>query len=317
MTTIKKIEIKGFFGRGNFEWNLDPEVNILGGKNGSGKSSIFRCCYSLLSGSAIKDANFTSFSNLFSQVKLTFSNGWSLFWKSIPVKSNDSYLDYYQKLQEDSVRILDASGNERPFEDLKKEICVFYLNSFEQHLSQVRQYELEHQSMKSIDDPILLDLMIKDQINIRNSFISQTVGSLVGNPMNDSDDSLKQFGKHFLSYGVVFKALNHFFVEYDKPFSNDFVFKKKGKYIGIEGLSIGEKQILLLLLMVSNTKKSSCIFFMDEPDLSMHIDWKEILISELHELNPNMQIILSTHAPSVIMQWRDRVKEVGQLTKSA
>jgi predicted ATP-binding protein involved in virulence len=56
---------------------------------------------------------------------------------------------------------------------------------------------------------------------------------------------------------------------------------------------------------------------MDEPDLSMHIDWKEILISELHELNPNMQIILSTHAPSVIMQWRDRVKEVGQLTKSA
>ena len=29
MITIKKIEIKGYFGRGDFEWNLDPVVNIL------------------------------------------------------------------------------------------------------------------------------------------------------------------------------------------------------------------------------------------------------------------------------------------------
>ena len=315
MMTIKKIEIKGFFGRGDFEWNLDPEVNILGGKNGSGKSSIFRCCYALLSGTAIKEAKYDSFSSLFSEVQLTFSNDWSLLWKNVPATNSKSFLDYYQKLQEDSIQILDNRGTERQFEDLRKEIQIFYLNSFEQHLSQVRQYELEQQSAKSIDDPILLDLMIKDQINIRNSSISKMVGSLVGNPTNGSDDSLKQFGIHFLSYGVIFKALEHFFVEYDKPFSNDFAFKKKGKTVGVEGLSIGEKQILLLLLMVSNTNKSPCIFFMDEPDLSMHIDWKEILVKELHELNPNMQIILSTHAPSVITGWQDRVKEVDQLIK--
>ena len=39
MITIKKIEIKNYFGKGDFEWNLAPVVNILGGKNGSGKSS--------------------------------------------------------------------------------------------------------------------------------------------------------------------------------------------------------------------------------------------------------------------------------------
>ena len=48
MVTIKKIEIKDYFGKGNFEWNLDPVVNILGGKNGSGKSSLFKLCYTLL-----------------------------------------------------------------------------------------------------------------------------------------------------------------------------------------------------------------------------------------------------------------------------
>ena len=314
MTTIKKIEIKGFFGRGDFEWNLDSQVNILGGKNGSGKSSIFRCCYSLLSGMAIKKAEYISFSNLFSQVRLVLSNDWSLSWKKIPVTSNESFLDYYQKVQEDSIRILDNHGSERRFDDLKKEIQIVYLNSFEQRLSQVHQYELERQTARAIDDPILLDLMIKDQINIRNGSISQMVGSLV-NPTNKSDDSLKQFGAHFLSYGLIFRSLERFFVEYDRPFKNDFVFKKNGADIGVEGLSTGEKQILLLLLMVSNTNKSPCIFFMDEPDLSMHIDWKEILIKELHELNPKMQIILSTHAPSVITGWHDRVKEVDQLIK--
>jgi energy-coupling factor transporter ATP-binding protein EcfA2 len=315
MVTLKKIEIKDFFGRGNFEWNLDPEVNILGGKNGSGKSSIFRCCYSLLSGTAIKDAKYGSFSDFFSQVRLTFTNGWSLCWKKVPVTNSESFLDYYQKLQEDSIQILDDFGTERQIEDLEKEIQVFYLNSFEQHLSQLRQYELEQKSTRSIDDPIMLDLMIKDQINIRNSSISEVVGTLLGETTNGTNNSLKQFATHFLSYGVIFKSLEHFFEEYDKPFSNDFVFKKKGKNIGIEGLSTGEKQILLLLLMVSNTNKSPCIFFMDEPDLSMHIDWKEILVKELHELNPKMQIILSTHAPSVITGWQDRVKEVEQLVK--
>ena len=27
MITIKRIEIKGFFGKGNFEWELNPVVN--------------------------------------------------------------------------------------------------------------------------------------------------------------------------------------------------------------------------------------------------------------------------------------------------
>ena len=48
MITIKRIEIKGFFGKGNFEWELNPVVNILGGKNGSGKSTIFKICYAML-----------------------------------------------------------------------------------------------------------------------------------------------------------------------------------------------------------------------------------------------------------------------------
>ena len=56
MVTIKKIEIKDYFGRGNFEWNLDPVVNILGGKNGSGKSTLFKLCFTLLTNEKMNES---------------------------------------------------------------------------------------------------------------------------------------------------------------------------------------------------------------------------------------------------------------------
>ena len=37
---IKRIEIKGIWGRKNIAWNLRPDVNILSGINGIGKSTI-------------------------------------------------------------------------------------------------------------------------------------------------------------------------------------------------------------------------------------------------------------------------------------
>lgn len=116
------------------------------------------------------------------------------------------------------------------------------------------------------------------------------------------------------AYRQVYTSINHFLKGYNSPKSS-FDFIKNGEIIKYDQLSMGEKQILLLMLMVGNTKQKPCVFFMDEPDLSMHIDWKEILVKELHALNPNMQIILSTHAPSVITGWHDKVKEVSQLIK--
>ena len=127
------------------------------------------------------------------------------------------------------------------------------------------------------------------------------------------EDEVKR-SEYIETYKKTYLAINKFLSNYELPKST-FEFFKNGQAIRYEHLSMGEKQILLLILMVGNTKQQPCIFFMDEPDLSMHIDWKEILVTELHNLNPNMQIILSTHAPSVITGWHDKVKEVSQLVK--
>ena len=53
---------------------------------------------------------------------------------------------------------------------------------------------------------------------------------------------------------------------------------------------------------------------MDEPEVSLHVDWQQQLIDIILELNPNVQIILTTHSPAVIMDgWADCVTNVEDI----
>ena len=80
-------------------------------------------------------------------------------------------------------------------------------------------------------------------------------------------------------------------------------------------LSSGEKQILVILLTVLVEDNENYVLFMDEPEVSLHIDWQKRLIDLILELNPNVQIILTTHSPAVIMNgWMDKVTEVTDIT---
>ena len=312
MVTIKKIEIKDYFGRGNFEWNLDPVVNILGGKNGSGKSTLFKFCYILLTEQEIDDATDKKFSQFFQSAIITLSNGWILTWNS-----QNGFVDYGVRIGSNSTiyrvgatSLHDEEGNSHNLSDITELTRILLINSFEQQVEKAIQYEQKPKSL-SLVDPTILDLMIQDQIDLRNRIFSATMEGF----MDESVESIEGINKYKKIHNKVYNSLSHFMKDYEKKITSSFDFTKDGENISWQNLSMGEKQILLLLLTVSNTNQKPCIFFMDEPDLSMHIDWKEILVKELHELNPNMQIILSTHAPSVITGWMDRVEEVSHLIK--
>ena len=80
-------------------------------------------------------------------------------------------------------------------------------------------------------------------------------------------------------------------------------------------LSSGEKQMLVILLTVLVEDHQNYVLFMDEPEVSLHIEWQKRLIELILELNPNVQIILTTHSPAVIMSgWMDKVTEVSDIT---
>jgi len=53
---------------------------------------------------------------------------------------------------------------------------------------------------------------------------------------------------------------------------------------------------------------------MDEPEISLHVEWQHRLLELISDLNPTVQIILTTHSPAVIMSgWSDRVTDVEDI----
>lgn len=96
---------------------------------------------------------------------------------------------------------------------------------------------------------------------------------------------------------------------------NEIRFSQIGETLVPYQLSSGEKQILVIMLTVLVEDNQNYVLFMDEPEVSLHVDWQQQLIDLVLQLNPNVQIILTTHSPAVIMNgWIDKVTEVSDIT---
>ena len=96
---------------------------------------------------------------------------------------------------------------------------------------------------------------------------------------------------------------------------NEIRFTQIGETLLPYQLSSGEKQMLAILLTVLVEDDQPYVLFMDEPEVSLHIERQKQLIDLCLELNPNVQIILTTHSPAVVMNgWVDSVTEVSDIT---
>lgn len=87
----------------------------------------------------------------------------------------------------------------------------------------------------------------------------------------------------------------------------DLIIKRtteKKSTIKINQLSSGEKQLLILLTHAAfsfiNGNSRRNVFIIDEPELSLHIHWQEMLVPALMEHAPNNQFIFATHSPEII-----------------
>lgn len=80
-----------------------------------------------------------------------------------------------------------------------------------------------------------------------------------------------------------------------------------GRRTGLSALSSGERHVLTLLFSATHMGASDGVLLIDEPELSLHVDWQRIILSELMNQAGNRQIIACTHAPEVAGDHRDRM----------
>jgi ABC-type transport system involved in cytochrome c biogenesis ATPase subunit len=68
-------------------------------------------------------------------------------------------------------------------------------------------------------------------------------------------------------------------------------------------LSSGQAQVLALITAVRNAKEGSLIL-VDEPEISLHIDWQERLVEQLHAPLTGSRLIIATHSPDIVVNHR-------------
>jgi energy-coupling factor transporter ATP-binding protein EcfA2 len=77
-------------------------------------------------------------------------------------------------------------------------------------------------------------------------------------------------------------------------------------------LSSGEKQLLILFCNVIQESEKPAIFIIDEPELSLNVDWQRKLIGSLVKLSRgNVQFVFATHSLELLARHR---KNVARLT---
>ena len=183
----------------------------------------------------------------------------------------------------------------------------------------------EHK-MHTADDIAMLDAKLSTDLDLQLYNLQRKYLDYQVNVGNRIIETLQQGGDNAAERAQQLSApKKHFQDIVDDLFSetgktiirtaNEIRFLQIGETLYPYQLSSGEKQILTILLTVLVEDQKPHVLFMDEPEVSLHVEWQKRLIDLILELNPNVQIILSTHSPAVIMNgWIDAVTEVNEIT---
>ena len=79
--------------------------------------------------------------------------------------------------------------------------------------------------------------------------------------------------------------------------------------ISSDKLSSGEKQMLSFLSYNAFSEKT--IFFIDEPELSLHIDWQRLLLQTLLDQGTGNQFFIATHSPFIFSRYQHKEVLLG------
>lgn len=313
---IKCIDVSGLLGKSDIHWDLKPDINILGGANGSGKSTLLHAL-DIPFHMDSKEYNgihchayFESFVlELYSGIKYHVKRLATTSQKELDLSINNGMEQKVVKTHQDiSLSVETLSPNKNKGDFVKPSHCI-YINTSDIAYRTINNL-LEFSQQVKRPGSTMLDLLIEHALNERNKLFSQ----MVYNAMNKEDN--KELSRLQNLFGRFDKVVSEFMPTYQllNPSSLQFsIADEDNNGILYHDLSTGEKQVLYILLKVTNTLGEPTLLFLDEPDLGMHIDWKKILLKRLLKINPNMQIIAATHSPSLIDNMFDNVREISQL----
>lgn len=174
---------------------------------------------------------------------------------------------FFKKMNKLTIGIKEAGKNKKEFNKEQVELIINsnQIRRIEKLLSLISDY---NEKIKKIFEPI------KNYENAINSFFSET------------DKYINITSKGELRVSV--KGINDVFIPLNR-------------------LSSGERQILIMLsyLAFNEEIEGESVFIIDEPELSLHLSWQELFVKSIIKVNPELQLILATHSPTIISEFAE------------
>ena len=270
---IRRIEISSLWsGHKHIVWTLRPDVNVLSGSNGAGKSTIINRMVQHLR--ALPSSGEITDEGIRLGVTIDFQ----------PSDADGIRYDIIRSFDRPIVPTADLPAIVETMPGVHTEL------DWQLYLVQRRYLDY--------------------QVNVGNRMIQLLTGG--------APDARERATQAAMLKTRFLDIVDELFSETGKRInrqSNELSFIQYDEPLSPYKLSSGEKQILLILLTVLTEDQQPYVLFMDEPEASLHFEWQKRLIAMVHELNPNAQIILTTHSPALIMDgWEDAVTEVSEIT---
>ncbi|MBO4487232.1 MAG: ATP-binding protein [Bacteroidaceae bacterium] len=274
---IQHIEIESLWsGRRHIEWTLNPDVNILSGVNGMGKSTILNRVVD-----EVRRLNRAAKIPPGSAEQREPQRGVTL--TLAPQEADEVRFDVVRSF--DSTMI--------PTSIAAKVTDGVIRSELDWHLYELQRRYLDY------------------QVNIGNRMIE-----ILTRGGADAQQQAMQVSQAKTDFHDIIDSLFSETLKTIDRSSNELMFLQYGQRLTPYRLSSGEKQMLIILLTVLLQCGQPYVLLMDEPEASLHVEWQQQLVGIIRKLNPKAQIILTTHSPALIMDgWLDAVTEVGDIVR--
>jgi predicted ATP-binding protein involved in virulence len=308
---IKQVSIENFRGFENLKLEFQPDLTVLIGENGAGKTAVLDCLALLLRcfPEDIEDENVSNFAKqnfVSADIKQNFSStnntisllvdGDTVDFSLIFTKKDNSlphvsYIAEFHDLLKDNIPLaIYYPASNAPVNRIDFKLS----NHFESDTFNAYEGALDKKSFDFVNFFNWYKWQENIERQIGENKTLDAVRDAIYNILSDKD---KQFNKLSINW------LNN-------P-NGEMIIHKDNTPLNINQLSSGEKTLLALVadlarrLAIANPNRENplmgnAVVLIDEVDLHLHPRWQRKVVPQLQKTFPNCQFIVTTHSPLVL-----------------
>jgi len=280
----------------------DPDITVIGSRNGVGKTSVLECCALLLAAASPQDKSLHPLvgqRSIESYVRVgtahvALSGGVSVEGACrsvditlfpVSVKARGGNIDVSNIILSQALQLLEPTTN-----PLINTSFVFLQSHRKVQEGRIKLGELldgAKEPAGGLFKQLALRSMMRDagmfevEEAAKYDGFMDRLNSLLGDFAEVKLGKLKPYADNTMDIRVT-------------PFGRDDTYS-------FDGLSSGQKEMVATLFLIwACTKDNPKVVLIDEPELHLNIEWHRLFIEKMMELAPRNQYIVATHSEDVM-----------------